>query len=102
MFPSPNPKIKTLLLNYAEIQNIDNWSEKMLAAMKEVYGEENLRQLWRKWLDHYCKVHAGGGDICLGQLSKITCPTLLLHGMKDPLIGVQHVEYLHKNIPNSE
>ena len=43
-----------------------------------------------------------GGDICVQDLSSITAPTLVIHGMKDVMVAEEHVHHLAQNIPNSE
>jgi valacyclovir hydrolase len=84
------------------IQNIDSWSPKMQAPMIAMYGEEYFRKTWSDWVEAFVGTLAAGGDICKGELSKITCPTLIVHGKKDPMVGMEHAEYLHRNIKNSE
>ena len=42
-----------------------------------------------------------GGDICKSELSKIVCPTLILHGAKDQLVGSHQPEYLRDHIVGS-
>ena len=74
----------------------------MSTPMKNVYGEDYFRQTWMSWVDHYVQLHAQGGDICKGQLSKIKCPTLIIHGLKDEMVAFDHSEYLHKHIADSE
>ena len=46
-------------------------------------------------------VHSTTGDICRGELARITCPTMVVHGQKDPLVGQFHAEYINNNIKNS-
>ena len=41
------------------------------------------------------------GDICTEDLKNITAPTLVIHGQKDPLVPVEHAEFIHKNVKNS-
>jgi len=41
------------------------------------------------------------GDICSKDTSLIRCPTLILHGAKDPLVPRFHPEFLQQNIRNS-
>ncbi len=53
-------------------------------------------------MDTHAQILARGGDICRNQLGKIKCPTLILHGVKDPLVDISHMEYIHERIVNSE
>ncbi|KAG8133269.1 hypothetical protein E2320_011073, partial [Naja naja] len=41
------------------------------------------------------------GDICQQLLPHIKCPTLIIHGEKDPLVPRFHAEYIHKHIGGS-
>ena len=41
------------------------------------------------------------GDICKSALPGIKCPTLIVHGQKDPLVPHFHPEYLNEHIANS-
>ena len=35
-------------------------------------------------------------------LAQIKCPTLIIHGDKDPMVGDEHPHYLLQNIANSK
>ena len=41
------------------------------------------------------------GDICIDDLKKIKCKTLIIHGLKDALVPLEHPDYLHHNIKGS-
>jgi len=41
------------------------------------------------------------GDICRSDTAAVCCPTLILHGAKDPLVPRFHPEFLLQNIKNS-
>lgn len=61
-----------------------------------------MQELWDAWIDGLdCILKENEGNICKEYLSKITCPTLIIHGEKDPLVPSFHPEYIHKNIQNS-
>lgn len=55
---------------------------------------------WVNGISQY--LTARGGDICTSALKKIDCPTLVVHGQKDPLVPEFHPEYLHANIRGSK
>lgn len=74
----------------------------MKAPMIEMYGKEYFKKTWEGWVDCCIEIHAKGGDICKDELSKIKCPTLIIHGKKDPMVGMEHPEYLLNHIKNSE
>ena len=55
------------------------------------------------WIDAISKYYTDrGGDICTSAVKNITCPTLVVHGQKDPLVPHFHPEYLHANIRGSK
>ncbi|XP_068084195.1 valacyclovir hydrolase [Anabrus simplex] len=85
---------------YESVRDLNKWSDRMKAAMIAVYGEEYFTSTWEKWCDAVCGIYKEqqSGDICKWLLPFIQCPTLILHGKKDPLVAPQHHLYLHNNI----
>ena len=60
--------------------------------------------MWKEWVDAYNGLKSnkdGGGDICTNLLANIICPTLIVHGDKDPIVSDEHPDFLEKNIINS-
>jgi valacyclovir hydrolase len=47
-------------------------------------------------------IYKAGGDICRQRLDEIRCPTLILHGGKDPLVPNFHADILHQGIVGSQ
>jgi valacyclovir hydrolase len=87
---------------YETLRDINNWSEAMRAPFVTMYGEDYLRKQMGQWIDAYRVFLAKrGGDICRSDLAKIRCPTLVLHGAKDPLVPVYHPEFLVRQIKNA-
>ena len=86
---------------YDKIRDLSKWSKKMLEPLEQEYGRDGLHQLWNSWLDVLEEVYHSGGNICKDMLSKIKCPTLILHGMKDPIVPNFHPTYLAANISSS-
>ena len=41
------------------------------------------------------------GDICIKDLENIHARTLIIHGLKDPLVPLEHPDFLHKHIKGS-
>ncbi|XP_064467261.1 valacyclovir hydrolase-like isoform X2 [Ornithodoros turicata] len=83
-------------------RDISKWSDRMKAPMISLYGEAYFQELWSNYCTFYgtiLSIH--GGDICRKELSKIKCPTLIIHGEKDPLVPREHPAYLLKNIAKS-
>lgn len=85
------------------IRDIEKWSAKMRAPLEATYGLDYFRKTWESWTDAYCRFyHETDGDICKNDLANIVCPTLIIHGLKDPLVPIEHPYYLHENIKDSE
>lgn len=74
----------------------------MRQPMVDMYGEEGFQKLWDDWCDAVKEISKKGGNICKELLPAIKCPTLVLHGKKDPMIVPEHPDYLIKHIPNSK
>ena len=55
------------------------------------------------WIDGISQYYTDrGGDICVGAVKSLNCPTLVVHGQKDPLVPSFHPEFLHDNIRGSK
>ncbi|XP_012217385.1 valacyclovir hydrolase [Linepithema humile] len=88
---------------YESIRDINKWSEKMKAPMIQVYGEDHFRNTWSNWIDAMLRLYKKqNGDLCKQVLSKIKCPTLIIHGAKDAMVLPEHPTYLKQNIINSK
>ena len=69
---------------------------------KALYGHDGLKSMWGSWIDAFDRFSKQkDGNICREYLPKIKCPTLIIHGQKDPLVPDLHPEYIHKNITGS-
>ncbi|KAJ6224717.1 hypothetical protein RDWZM_003262 [Blomia tropicalis] len=73
-----------------------SWSESFRKTFIDIYGEEELYQLWTRWVDHYISMD----DLCKKDLVNIKCPVLLMHGDCDPMMSSDHPLYLTKHISN--
>lgn len=68
-----------------------------------LYGKEGLQEMNSGWVDGISQFFTDrGGDICTSAVKNIKCPTLVVHGQKDPLVPHLHPEYLHANIRGSK
>ncbi|KAJ7338487.1 hypothetical protein JRQ81_012379, partial [Phrynocephalus forsythii] len=87
---------------YNGIRDISKWSERTRKPMEAMYGLEYLSKTCSAWVDGISQfIHRPDGNICQSSLPHIKCPTLILHGEKDPLVPRFHPEYIHKHIANS-
>ena len=69
----------------------------------EAYGHELFERLWQSGIDNlvsYSGDAAAYWDI-RGRLQKIMCPTLILHGNKDPLVEKEQALTAERLIPES-
>lgn len=82
-------------------RDVTKWHPKAREAMTAIYGDGYWQRTWQGWCDVMVRLHATGGDVHLPRLEEIKCPTLILHGAKDPLIRPQHPHTLHHRIPHS-
>lgn len=67
------------------------------------YGMEHFRKLWWDYCDFYRDILVKQqGDICRSELARINCPTLIVHGEKDPMVHLSHPSYLLRHIPKAK
>lgn len=88
---------------FERTRDVATWSAKMREPLAREYGREGLQALWSNWMECILEFKEDhGGDICTKELRKIVCPTLLLHGTKDPLVPGIHPEYLREHVRGSQ
>ncbi|KAF7246051.1 Valacyclovir hydrolase [Varanus komodoensis] len=88
---------------YNAIRDVSKWSERARTPMEEMYGHEYFSKICAGWVDGISQFrHKPDGSICQSLLPLIKCPTLIIHGEKDPLVPRFHPEYLHKHIVGSQ
>lgn len=85
---------------YEKTRLLSSWSPRMVEAMRAIYGDE-LQDLWARWCDAMQALYQAGGELCRQRLHLIRCPTLILHGGKDPLVPSFHADVLHHGISDS-
>lgn len=94
--------INVIKYYYLGIRDINKWSEKMKAPMIQIYGEDYFRNTWSNWIDAMLRLYKKqNGDLCKQVLSKIKCPTLIIHGAKDVMVLPEHPTYLKQKINDS-
>ncbi|KAF7648449.1 hypothetical protein LDENG_00156540 [Lucifuga dentata] len=87
---------------YDAVRDVSKWSEKMRKPMEDMYGAEVFAKTWEAWVDGLIQIsQKPGGNICMELLPLIRCPTLIIHGEKDPMVPSFHPQYLHKHIRGS-
>nr|XP_027207365.1 valacyclovir hydrolase-like [Penaeus vannamei] len=86
-----------------DLRDVDNWSPKMRTPLEAIYGRDYFKSAWESWVDTYIGIYCErGGDLCKSDLPNIVCPTLIVHGLQDPVVPIEHPYYLHENIQGSE
>jgi valacyclovir hydrolase len=85
---------------FESLRDISKWSKRMLETHLPVYGDD-LQTMWSSATDGWLAIIAAGGDVCMEEARSIACPTLILHGAKDPLCLPHHPEWFAKNIPDA-
>ncbi|XP_053252990.1 valacyclovir hydrolase isoform X1 [Podarcis raffonei] len=88
---------------YNAIRDVSKWSERARQPMEEMYGHDYFSKTCAAWVDGISQfAQKPNGSICQSLLPHIHCPTLIIHGEKDPLVPRFHPEYLHKHIKGSQ
>ncbi|XP_053286530.1 valacyclovir hydrolase [Pleuronectes platessa] len=87
---------------YNAVRDVSKWSARMRQPMEDMYGAEVFAGTWAAWVDGVTQfIKRPEGSICMECLPLITCPTLIVHGEKDPMVPIFHPQYLHKHIKGS-
>ncbi|KAM6184879.1 valacyclovir hydrolase [Rhynchocyon petersi] len=87
---------------YEGIRDVSKWSEKTRKPLEALYGYDYLAQTCAKWVDGILQFkHLPDGNICRHLLSLVQCPTLIVHGEKDPLVPRFHADFIHKHVRGS-
>lgn len=84
-------------------RHVRNWSPRMREPLEAMYGSD-FPQMWSDWINAMEVVYnsSEGGSLCVSELSWVQCPTLVLHGVQDPLCPQFHAEYLRDHIKGSK
>jgi len=85
---------------FNHIRKITAWSPRAAEAMRGVYGDD-LDELWDRYVGGQEALYEAGGGLYQPLLAKVACPTLILHGARDPLVPAFHPEAIHRGIAGS-
>lgn len=112
--PKTNDETKVVLNKWIEYAYADDYKSLMIDTTEKSYSEKMLKS-YRKFywiLTNVGKPKSFKRFIiqakailefdCSSELSKITCPTLIIGGGKDQIVGCQAATELHSLIMNSE
>lgn len=97
---------KRSCLALAKTRDISTWDDTILQLYTSVYGRDNFSDLWHKYVDYIVSTlelpEQERFDV-RDRLNLIKCPTLILHGSKDPIIDFEtHVKPLDMQIYDSD
>ncbi len=88
--------------NFEKTRLVSTWPPHLKEIMAQFYSDELFQELWTKLLDIFAEIRAKyNGNICREKLSQIGCPTLILHGARDPMVSPSHAQYLKDGIAGS-
>eukprot|EP00440_Ansanella_granifera_P023348 gb/GFBE01025353.1/.p1 GENE.gb/GFBE01025353.1/~~gb/GFBE01025353.1/.p1 ORF type:complete len:288 (+),score=57.87 gb/GFBE01025353.1/:1-864(+) len=88
--------------SYESLRDIEKaWSKRMLETHRAVYGDD-VQPMWSSFCDAMKMIYESGGDFCQKEAKQVKCPTLILHGAKDPLVPTHHPEWFHQAIEGSQ
>lgn len=88
------------LIAFQSMRSISSWSPRAADAMRQIYGA-SLDALWDRYVAGLEALYSAGGEIYRSQLNRVKCPTLILHGEKDPLVPSFHPRTIHQGIQGS-
>uniref|UniRef100_A0A8C2SGN0 Biphenyl hydrolase like n=1 Tax=Capra hircus TaxID=9925 RepID=A0A8C2SGN0_CAPHI len=87
---------------YQGIRDVSKWSERTRKPLEALYGFDYFARTCEKWVDGIEQFkHLPDGSICLDLLPLVQCPTLIVHGEKDPLVPRFHADFLHRHVRGS-
>ncbi|XP_077123759.1 serine hydrolase BPHL [Ranitomeya variabilis] len=87
---------------YNAVKDVRTWSLEMRKPMEDIYGMEYFANTFSAVIEAMNQFNSKpDGNICRHLLPLIGCPTLIIHGMKDPLVPKSHPQFQHEHIKNS-
>lgn len=76
----------------------DSWQR----SLARLHGDPYWKTLTRAYVEGQERILIAGGEVVRRRLSRIRCPTLIMHGKDDPLIAVFHAEVIGGGIPGAK
>ena len=84
------------------MRDVSTWNKKLTPTIELYGGPEAVSRIWSDWMDTLHEIHTkNNGDYCTTVLSKVSCPTLIVHGAKDGTYPMFHAEYLRDHVKGS-
>ena len=74
---------------WEKMRDASNWSQQIREILERIYGD-SLQSLWSGWIDALKDIYKKrkDGDLCLEEVKRVQCPTLIAHGAKDAMCPV--------------
>ncbi|EPY87837.1 valacyclovir hydrolase-like protein [Camelus ferus] len=83
---------------YEGIRDVSKWSERTRKPLEALYGIDYFARTCEKWVDGINQFkRLPGGNICRHLLPLVQCPTLVVHGERDPLVPRSHADFIHQH-----
>nr|XP_031543915.1 receptor-interacting serine/threonine-protein kinase 1 isoform X4 [Vicugna pacos] len=87
---------------YEGIRDVSKWSERTRKPLEALYGIDYFARTCEKWVDGINQFkRLPGGNICRHLLPLVQCPTLVVHGERDPLVPRSHADFIHQHVRGS-
>nr|KAF6504050.1 biphenyl hydrolase like [Rousettus aegyptiacus] len=86
---------------YQGIRDVSKWSEKIRKPLETLYGYDYFAKTCEKWVDGIKQFKHLPDGICRHLLPLVQCPTLIVHGEKDPMIPRFHADFIHEHVRGS-
>ena len=84
---------------FSRFRDINLWGDEKRRVFENIYGFDGLRKNFSNYLKEVNRLqYFIPPDILKG----INCPTLIIHGQRDVVIGPDYALYLQKRIQNSK
>ena len=85
-----------------KIRNVSDWDQRIREEMVGIYGD-SVQSLWSRYVDAMKDIYEKrNGDLCMEEVKRVQCPTLIVHGAKDTARLQFYADYLKENIRGSE
>jgi valacyclovir hydrolase len=86
-----------------KIRDVSGWNQRIREEMQSIYGD-SLQSLWSRYVDAMKDIYEKrkDGDLCMEEVKRVQCPTLIVHGAKDTARLQFYADYLKNNIRESE
>jgi len=95
------------LFDSMKVHGINSIPKSRLEKLLGMYGEENLKKIFYKWVtgedsEHLREGFSKDGPFTRTYLNQVQCPTLIIHGGRDKLVNDEHAKYVNEQIKGSK